>query len=140
MLDIIPALLLVTGVIFLVLLILLNKTLYKPLLGFMDNREKSIKRDLDNAGKNSDEVEAFKKEAQGIILEAKTEANRAKESVLMAAKDEALKKLEVKKNELESKYSQFLKELEAQKVEFKSALQEQLPQFRASVKAKLDQI
>jgi len=94
MLDVIPALLLVTGVIFLVLLILLNKTLYKPLLGFMDNREKSIKRDLDNAGKNSDEVVAFKKEAEKIILEAKTEANRVKDSVLMAVKDEALKKLD----------------------------------------------
>jgi len=140
MLDIVPALLLVTGVIFLVLLVLLNKTLYKPLLGFMDNREKSIRRDLDSAGKNSDEVIAFKKEAEKIILEAKTEANRVKESALMAAKDEALKKLEVKKSELESKYSQFLRELEAQRVEFKSALQEQLPQFKTSVKAKLDQI
>ncbi|MFK5880736.1 MAG: F0F1 ATP synthase subunit B' [Sulfurospirillum sp.] len=140
MLDIVPALLLVTGVIFLVLLILLNKTLYKPLLAFMDNRKKSIRRDLDSAGKNSDEVVSFKKEAEKIILEAKTEANRIKDSALMMAKDEALKKLEVKKSELESKYSQFLRELEAQKVEFKSALQEQLPQFRYSVKAKLDKI
>jgi len=140
MLDIIPELLLVTGVIFLVLIVILNKTLYKPLLGFMENREKSIKRDLDNAGKNSDEVVAFKKEAEGIILEAKTKANKLKESALMRAKDEALKQMEDKKNELESKYSQFLRELETQKIEFKNALQEQMPQFRASVKAKLEQI
>ncbi len=140
MLDIVPALLLVTGIIFLVLMVLLNKTLYKPLLAFMDNREKSIKRDLDSAGKNSDEVASFKKEAEKIILEAKNEANRMKDSALMAAKDEALKKLEVKKSELESKYSQFLRELAAQRVEFKNALQEQLPQFKTSVKAKLDQI
>ncbi len=140
MLDIIPELLLVTGVIFLVLIVILNKTLYKPLLGFMENREKSIKRDLDNAGKNSDEVVAFKKEAEGIILEAKTKANKLKETALMKAKDEALKQMEDKKNELESKYSQFLRELETQKIEFKNALQEQMPQFRASVKAKLEQI
>jgi F-type H+-transporting ATPase subunit b len=140
MLDIVPALLLVTSVIFLVLLFLLDKTLYKPLLGFMDNREKSIKSDLDSAGKNSDEVAAYKAEAEKIILEAKTEANKVKESALMAVKDEALKKLEAKKSELESKYSQFLNELEAQRVEFKTALQSQLPQFRTSVKAKLDQI
>ncbi len=140
MLDIIPALLLVTGIVFLVLLVLLNKTLYKPLLGFMDNREKSIKRDLENAGKNSDEVKAFKEEAQKIILEAKTEANKIKDTALMTAKEEALKKLETKKSELESQYSQFLKELEAHRVEFKNALQEQLPQFRAGVKAKLDHI
>ncbi len=140
MLDIIPELLLVTGVIFLVLIVILNKTLYKPLMGFMENREKSIKRDLDNAGKNSDEVVAFEKEAEGIILKAKTEANQLKESALMVAKDEALKEFEDKKNELESKYSQFLRELETQKVEFKNALLKQMPQFRASVKAKLEQI
>jgi len=140
MLDIVPALLLVTAIVFLVLLVLLNKTLYKPLLGFMDNREKSIKRDLNNAGKNSDEVVAFKKEAEKIILEAKTKANEIKDSALMEAKDEALKKLEAKKSELEGKYSQFLKELEAQRIEFKTALQEQMPLFRDSVRAKLDQI
>lgn len=140
MLDVIPELLLVTGVIFLVLMIILNKTLYKPLLGFMENREKSIKRDLDNAGKNNNEVVAFKKEAEGIILRAKTKANKLKESALMIAKDEALKQLENKKNELESQYSQFLRELETQKIELKNALQEQMPQFRANVKAKLEQI
>jgi len=140
MLDLIPELFFVTGVIFLVLMVILNKTLYKPLLGFMENREKSIKRDLDNAGKNSDEVAAFKKEAEGIILEAITKANKLKESALMIAKDAALKELENKKNELESKYSQFLRKLETQKIEFKNSLQEQLPQFRANVKAKLKQI
>jgi len=140
MLDLVPGLFLVTGVIFLVLMIILNKTLYKPLLGFMENREKSIKRDLDNAGKNSNEVAAFKKEAEGIILEAKTEANKLKESALMIAKDEALKQLENKKNELEGEYSQFLRKLETQKIEFKNTLQEQMPQFRANVKAKLEQI
>ncbi len=140
MLDIIPALLLVTGVIFLVLIVILNKTLYKPLLGFMENREKSIKRDLDNAGKNDDEVATFKKDAESIVLKAKTEANELKESALMIVKDEALKQLEDKKNELESKYSQFLRELDMQKIELKKALQEQMPEFRATVKAKLEQI
>ena len=59
MLDIIPALLLVTGTVFLVLLILLNKTLYKPLLEFIDNRNNSINRDLENAGKNAGDSHSF---------------------------------------------------------------------------------
>ncbi|WP_193433046.1 hypothetical protein [Sulfurospirillum diekertiae] len=33
------------------MLILLNKTLYRPLLEFIDNRNNSINRDLENAGK-----------------------------------------------------------------------------------------
>jgi len=56
MLDISPALLLVTGLVFFILLILLNKILYKPLLKFMDNRNESIKRDLENAGRNTSEI------------------------------------------------------------------------------------
>ena len=140
MLDIIPALLLVTGVVFLVLMILLNKTLYKPLISFMEHREKSIKKDMENAGKNSDEVEAFKQEAQEIILRAKTEANKIKESALVLAKDEAMKRYEAKKSELEEQYSQFLQKLDAQRVELKETLRKELPLFRSSVKTKLDQI
>ncbi len=140
MLDIIPALLLVTGVVFLVLMILLNKTLYKPLISFMEHREKSIKKDMENAGKNSDEVEAFKQEAQEIILRAKTEANKIKESALVLAKDEAIKRYEAKKSELEEQYSQFLQKLDAQRVELKETLRKELPLFRSSVKTKLDQI
>ena len=140
MLDIIPALLLVTGVVFLVLMILLNKTLYKPLISFMEHREKSIKKDMENAGKNSDEVAAFKQEAQEIILRAKTEANKIKESALVLAKDEAMKRYEAKKSELEEQYSQFLQKLDAQRVELKETLRKELPLFRSSVKTKLDQI
>ncbi len=140
MLDIIPALLLVTGVVFLVLMILLNKTLYKPLISFMEHREKSIKKDMENTGKNSDEVAAFKQEAQEIILRAKTEANKIKESALVLAKDEAMKRYEAKKSELEEQYSQFLQKLDAQRVELKETLRKELPLFRSSVKTKLDQI
>jgi len=58
MLDILPELLLVTGIVFLFLLFILNKTLYKPLLAFIDNRNNAINRDLENAGKNASDVAA----------------------------------------------------------------------------------
>lgn len=140
MLDIIPALLLVTGTVFLVLLIVLNKTLYKPLLEFIDNRNNSIKRDLENAGKNASDVVAYYKEVETIISEGKMEAVKIREAALCEAKDKAFKKLEQKKSELETQNNVFLKALEVERIEFKNGLLLQMPLFKESVIAKLSNI
>ena len=140
MLDISPILLLVTGFVFFTLLILLNKILYKPLLEFIDNRNESIKRDLENAGKNTSDVEAYYKEADQIILEAKAEAGKVREAALSEAKEIAAKKVEQKQSELEEEYILFLKDLEADKTEFQESLNASIPLFRDSIKQKLGNI
>jgi len=140
MLDISPILLLVTGFVFFTLLILLNKILYKPLLEFIDNRNDSIKRDLENAGKNTSDVEAYYKEADQIILNAKEEAGKIREAALSEAKEIAAKKVEQKQSELEEEYTLFLKDLEADKTEFQASLSANIPLFRDSIKQKLGNI
>ncbi len=140
MLDISPILLLVTGVVFFTLLILLNKILYKPLLEFIDNRNDSIKRDLENAGKNTSDVEVYYKEADQIILEAKAQAGKIREAALSEAKEIAAKKVEQKQSELDEEYTSFLKELEAEKTEFQASLSASIPLFRDSIKQKLGNI
>jgi len=140
MLDISPALLLVTVLVFLVLLIVLNKILYKPLLEFMGNRDESIKRDLENAGKNTSDVEAYFKESNQIILDAKAEAGKIREVALNEAKEISVKQIEQKKSELEEEYVSFLKDLDTEKIEFRNSLSAQMPIFRDSVKQKLSQI
>ena len=128
MLDIIPALLLVTGTVFLVLLIVLNKTLYKPLLEFIDNRNNSINRDLSNAGKNASDVVAYYRDAEAVKI---------REAAINEGKEKAHRKIEQKKSEIEAQNVSFLQELEAQKVEFKNSLLAQMPLFKESVIAKL---
>jgi len=140
MLDISPILLLVTGFVFFTLLILLNKILYGPLLEFIDNRNNSIKRDLENAGKNTSDVEAYYKEADQIILEAKAQAGKIREAALSEAKEIAAKKVEQKQSELEEEYTSFLKDLEAEKIEFQASLSANVPLFRDSIKQKLGNI
>lgn len=140
MLDIIPALLLVTGTVFLVLLILLNKTLYKPLLEFIDNRNNSINRDLENAGKNASDVVAYYKEVETILSEGKMEAAKIREAALSEAREKAAKKVEQKKSNLEVQGVAFLKTLESEKDEFKNGLLAQMPLFKESVSAKLSHI
>ncbi len=140
MLDISPILLLVTGFVFFTLLILLNKMLYRPLIEFIDNRNDSIKRDLENAGKNTSDVEAYYKEANQIILDAKAEAGKIREAALSEAKEIAAKKVEQKQSELDEEYASFLKDLEADKTEFTESLSANIPLFRDSIKQKLGNI
>lgn len=140
MLDIIPALLLVTGTVFLVLLILLNKTLYKPLLEFIDNRNNSINRDLENAGKNASDVVAYYKEVETILSEGKMEAAKIREAALSEAKEKSAKKIEQKKSNLDVQSAVFLKALESEKDEFKNGLLAQMPLFKESISAKLSHI
>jgi F-type H+-transporting ATPase subunit b len=140
MLDISPILLLVTLVVFFILLIVLNKILYKPLLTFIDNRNESIKRDLENAGKNTSDVEAYYKEANQIILEAKAEAGKIREEALSKAKETSAKKVEQKQSELEEEYVAFLKDLEAERAEFQESLSSSIPLFRDAIKQKLGNI
>jgi len=137
MLDIIPALLLVTGTVFLVMLILLNKTLYKPLLEFIDNRNNSINRDLENAGKNASDVVAYYKEVETILSEGKVEAAKIRE---VALNEKASKKVEQKKSDLEMQNVAFFKALESEKDEFKNGLLAQMPLFKESIAAKLSHI
>lgn len=140
MLDIIPALLLVAGTVFLVLLVILNKTLYKPLLEFIDNRNNSINRDLENAGKNASDVVAYYKEVETILSEGKIEAAKIREAALSEAKEKAAKKVESKKSDLEAQSVAFSKALEAEKEEFRNTLMAQMPLFKESVAAKLSHI
>ncbi len=140
MLDIIPTLLLATGVVFLVLLVVLNKTLYKPLLDFMENRDKSIAKDLEGADKNSSDILIYKQEAEKIIVDAKKEANQIKELALQSTRDSILQKIESKKSELEEEHNKFAKELKSQRDELKATLLEKMPLLQDSVSLKISQI
>ncbi len=139
MLDIVPALLVVTGVVFLVLLVVLNKTLYKPLLDFMENRDKSIAKDMDAASKSNNDILAYKQEADKIILDARHKSHQIKDSALNSAKELTLKKIEAKKSELEEEYNKFAKELSMQRDEFKTALLKKIPILKDGISAKLSQ-
>ncbi len=140
MLDIIPVLLVVTGTVFLVLLIILNKSLYQPLIAFMDNRHNAIRRDLENAGKNAHDVAVYYKEVETILSDGKLQASKIKDAAMTEAKEKALQKIEQKKAEIENNSLAFSKTLEAEKAEFKAHLLAQMPLFKEGVARKLNHI
>ncbi|MDR2080398.1 MAG: F0F1 ATP synthase subunit B' [Campylobacteraceae bacterium] len=139
-LDIDIALLCSTTLLFLFLLVVLNKILYKPLLDFINNRNSMIQKDLENASQNADDVSVYHEEANQIILDAKNKAAAKRIELLASARADANKKLDAKKSKLESEYSEFIKTLENEKAELKNALRSQMPLFREALKAKLGKI
>jgi len=140
MLDISLSLMLVVAVVFLVMLILLNNWLYQPLMAFMDEREKSIRKDLENVSADSSEIEELKAKAEAVIAEAKSEAAALRAKTIDESKLLSLSKIEAKKEELEETYKAFLDSLKKEEEELRSELISQMPLFKESLKAKFSQI
>jgi F-type H+-transporting ATPase subunit b len=140
MLDIHLSLMLLVAVVFLVMLILLNSWLYQPLLRFMDERDKSIRKDLENVSSNTHEIDELRAKAEEVIAQAKSEAAAMRAKTIDESKLLAESKIEAKKEELEKRYQAFLEELKQEEAQLKSELLSQIPLFKESLKAKFSQI
>lgn len=140
MLDISLVLLISSATLFLLVLAVLNNTLFKPLLKHMDERAESIKNDLENANSNSADVDGMLAEANNVIAAAKKESAAIREKAFNEAKEEADAKLETAKAEIESKYTNFKKELQEDTDALKESLLAKMPQFNENLKAKLSSI
>ncbi len=140
MLDLNPDLLLMVIVLFICLIIVLNRILYKPLLTFMDDRDKSIQEDMNLAKRNSGNVSHLEKESADILKNAKEKAFLIREEAIKNAKEKANKELNLKKEFLEKEYESFMNDLILEKDELKEKLAESLPLFEKSLKTKISKI
>lgn len=140
MLDISVSLMLTVAVVFMVLLILLNSWLYQPLMAFMDERDKSIRKDLESINSNTNEIDELKAKTEEVIANAKSEAATLRKRTIEESKLLSEEKIEAKKQELEKKYSEFLASLKKEEEKLKSELLSQMPLFKESLKAKFSQI
>ena len=127
-------------IVFLILVYLLNRILYKPMLGFMDARDASIKKDSEGIEGNTAEVKALQKQAEEILQQARAEAALIKNKAQDGAKSDAEMKINQKKDELSQKYSEFMIGLEEEKTRLKNSLLPQIPIFKESLKAKLGKL
>ena len=140
MLDINPLLLSITIVVFLILIAVLNSLLFKPLFNYMNERDASIKNDLDKVGNNDAEIAELTAQAQSIVNEAKLEAAALREKVIAEAKELAESKIEAKRAELAKDKAEFEKSLAETRENLKSSLLSQVPLYKEAVKAKFSQI
>lgn len=124
------SIMLATMAIFLVMILILNSMLYKPLLRFIDERNSSIKNDENKVKENSQEMLGANDEVEKIHQSTREEIHKIKQSAINQAKEEAQVAIKAKKEELERKMASFYVELNAQKEELKQNLLKNLPEFK----------
>ena len=123
-LDVNPGLVIWTTVTFIILLLLLKKFAWKPILTSLDNREKFIKDSLDKAEKaqqdaeellrqNQEKMAKAEEEAQKIIAQGRDYADNLKEQMLAESKAEAKKLIDDAAAEIERKNKEAFSSLKA---------------------------
>jgi F-type H+-transporting ATPase subunit b len=127
-------------VLFLALLVVLNRMLYKPLLKFMDDRDQAIANDLKAARNLSGNSEALLAEAEEILDEARSKAAEIRQKSINEAKALAESKAESKRAELDTEYNSFIENLQSEKETLRNSLLSQMPLFKESLKAKFSKL
>ena len=140
MLQIDPPLLLITLVIFLGLIFVLNSILYKPLLGFIDDRNKSIKNDEESVSKNASDTGNYEAQIEKIIGDARAEAQAKKHAALSEAKERAATKVAIKKESLEADFDSFMAGLADRKAELKFNLTAKIPELKSTLAGSLSKM
>lgn len=125
---------------FILCVFLLNQWLYKPILEFMDARDKMIKDDLESSSSNDAEIEEIKDQINTILENAKKEATAIKEQMQLQVKNEYDRKIDEVKSRNEKELASFIDSLKQEKDELKQALALQIPDFKNSLNIKLKQM
>lgn len=110
---------------FLLLLFILKKLAWKPILSALDERENAIKESLEKAEKAKEEAQKMfaenqasiakaEEEARKIVAESRAYAEKLKEQLLNDSKQQAQKLLEDAKKEIEQKKEETFNELKNQ--------------------------
>lgn len=138
--DVHFSVMLVTGIIFLVLIFVLNTILYKPIINFMDERNKSIKSDEDKVKQNSEDMQSTADELAHIHKSTREEIYQIKQNALDEAKQAAEELLTQKRQELEQKMNIFYSQLSDQKNDLEKELSSRLALFKSTLDNKLKNI
>ena len=117
-----------TGLTFVLLLLILKKTAWGPLLQMLEEREKNIRESLEKAdaakreteealAKNQEVMEQAKKEAQELLSKSRKTAEVTKEEIVQKAEAEAAKLLEKAKRDITLEREKAVEEIKAQAAE-----------------------
>ncbi len=140
MLDISIGLLIFNIILFIGLIVVLNKIMYKPLMQFMQNRDERIAKDLESVNLNDSDTQKFLQEAEKNISEAKKEASDVKSSMIEKAKEEISKEFANKKEILEKELEEFMSSLNSTKETLKKELSANLSTYKKAVEAKVKKV
>lgn len=112
MMDLHPGLMIWTIISFVVLLIILKKFAWTPILAALDEREKGIKDNIEAAKRAREEAEQSlivyrqklaeaQTEAQAIVSKARTDAERVRDELIEKSKTDAQNQIERARKQIE---------------------------------------
>ncbi|MBK9098331.1 MAG: F0F1 ATP synthase subunit B [bacterium] len=125
LLDVNPGLMIWTVITFIVLLLILKKVAWKPILTALDKRESDIKESLAQAEKAKDEARKILEENQANLAKAEEESKKIieqsrayaeslKEQMIKDSKDQAKKIVDEASSEIQRKKDSAFEELKGQ--------------------------
>ena len=135
-----PYLMLLVFVVFLLTMTLLNVWLFKPLIGFMDEREATLRKDLDSISSSDTQVQEIQQQIQDILSDARTRSSEILQKAASDAKSHYEANLQKKQEELAKKLQDFRANLEKQKEVSKKELLAHLGEFEDALKLKIKQL
>jgi F-type H+-transporting ATPase subunit b len=125
LLDVNPGLIVWTLITFILLLVILKKVAWKPILAALDNREKGIEESLNRAEKAKEEAQKIldenraslskaEEESKKIIDQSRSYADDLKDQMLKLSKEQAQKLIDDAAAEIERKKQSAFEELRNQ--------------------------
>lgn len=135
-----PYLMLLVFVVFLLTMVLLNVWLFKPLIGFMDEREAILRKDLDSISSSDTQVQEIQQQIQDILSDARARSSEILQKATSDAKSHYEANLQKKQEELAKKLQDFRTNLEKQKEVSKKELLAHLGEFEDALKLKIKQL
>lgn len=140
MLELVPSLMLIVLLLFIGLIVYLNRALYQPIVNFMDQRDATIASDREESLGLTNSADELKQQAKEILDHAKQEANTLKQEAKAKAEEEALAVVSSKEAELEKAYSDFVQKLEGEREELRNGILSQVPLIKEALKAKFSKL
>lgn len=136
---------------FLVLLFLLRKYAWKPILTSVINREESIKEGLESAAQAKEQMRQLKEDNKALLAEARMErdqiikdAREAKEKMIAEAKEKAkeegAKMIETAKSVIQAERTAAVNELKSKVAELSIQIAEKVIRHEVSSDAKQQEI
>lgn len=123
-------------VVFMITMYLLNTLVFRPMLNFMDKRDKKINQDLAEIDLSSTQISDIDHEISTILQNARDDAKNMITAAVNEAKSVAKAKEQRHFDTLEEKNRDFAKKLEADKIRLKNEIFAQKEAIKLAIQNK----
>lgn len=121
---------------FMLLILILNTWLYRPILQLIQKREALLGEDAKGIEEQKKEIAQLKFEAEEVLRHARAEAKKIKDLATLEAQGIFEEKLNRSKAEIGNRFLSSQKELEERRAEIRAELEKNASIFEGEVKGK----